>query len=256
MWRAIIFVSLTAFMSLVASSQGTQTDRAAAPIVIARPVKRLPVQAPASADIAFDEFEFKLLAGSRHPGTWPIEGEPSKGYTYFVEARVYGLEAIATARFEVLDEHGALIEPARIRRETGAGGSSGFYGLMTVPNRPFRVALTGEAIDGQRYQRIYQRLFKPIDKPVVHPILKQAASRADKRKLSKMLEELIKQESAAIYDRDTAYACVERQLSAAVFSSRAPARRAYHVRFGVLRDGILQPTTARVSVLRGRRMAR
>ena len=198
MWRVVIFISLTALMSLVASSQGTQTDRAAAPIVIARPVKRLPVQAPASADIEFDEFEFKLLAGSRHPGTWPIEGEPSKGYTYFVEARVYGLEAIATARFEVLDEQGALIEPARIRRETGAGGSSGFYGLMTVPNRPFRVALTGEAIDGQRYQRVYQRLFKPIDKPVVHPILKQAASRADKRKLSRMLEDLIKQESTAI----------------------------------------------------------
>jgi hypothetical protein len=197
MWQVIILI-LLACLSRVAPFQFRQTNRGRAPAVTDRPVKKLPVRAPKSADIQFAEFEFKLLSGGRHPGMFPIEGEPSKGVPYFVEATLYGTEAIATAKFEVVDEHGALIEPARIRRETNSGGDSAFYGVMAVPDRPFRVVVTGEGIDGERYQRIHERLFRPIDRPVVQPLIVEMASPADAEKMSKWVEEAMKQELAKI----------------------------------------------------------
>ena len=184
------FIWLMMFLSLGAPAQ----DWAKAPVVSERPVKKMPVKAPKSADVEFAQFEFKLLSGGPHPGVFAIEGEPSKGFYYFVEATLYGVDAIATAKFEVLDEQGAVIEPAHIRRQTSPGGDSAFYGVMAVPDRPFRIAVSGQAIDGERYQRIYERLFKPVDKAVVQPVVQQIASPADAEKMSKLLEESMKEE--------------------------------------------------------------
>jgi hypothetical protein len=179
MWKVISPILLMAFLSLVAPSHYSQTSRTRPPLVTDRPVKKLPVRAPQSDDIKFTDFGFKLQSIGPHPGMFPIEGEPSMGFHYFVEATLYGSDAIATAKFEAIDEHGALIEPVPIRREPGPGGSPAFYGVMAVPDRPFRVAVTGEAIDGKRYQRVYKRLYKPIDRrPVVPPLIAQMRRRA------------------------------------------------------------------------------
>ena len=44
----------------------------------------------------------------------------------------------------------------------GAPGSARFVGMLTVPNRPFRIVLAGESVDRQPFRRVHQRLFQPV----------------------------------------------------------------------------------------------
>jgi hypothetical protein len=130
-----------------------------------RPVKQLPSETPSSAEISFMDFEFKQLQISRHPGMFPIEGEPTKGSRFFVEATFHREDAIATAKFEAVDEAGNVLQKILIEREPDANGGSGFYGVMKVPDRPFRVVVSGEGIDGRSYRLVHERLFKPTTQP-------------------------------------------------------------------------------------------
>lgn len=130
-----------------------------------RPVKLLPIQTRSSAEIQFSAFAFLQLFITNHPGMVPIKGQPTKGSRFFVEAKLYGEEAIATAKFEAVDERGNVIQKILIDRQPDANGGSGFYGVMKVPDRPFRVVMSGEGIDGRSYRRIYNRLFRPTTIP-------------------------------------------------------------------------------------------
>ncbi|MGH9908970.1 MAG: hypothetical protein ACRD8U_25710, partial [Pyrinomonadaceae bacterium] len=137
-----------------------------------RPVKQLPSSSPSSGEIHFEGFEFQQLYVTRHPGSWPIKGEPTKGFRFFVEAELYGEEAIATAKFEAVDEVGNVIQPVLIQRRPDASGRSEFYGVMKVPDRPFRIVISGEGIDERSYRRTYKRLFRPTTRrhsAVVYP---------------------------------------------------------------------------------------
>lgn len=92
----------------------------------------------------------------------PIDGAPSIGEQYGVEASVAGQEAIATLLFEAIGEDGATIEPVpMVARSSGVPGDYDFIGMMTVPSRPFRVRMSGEDVYGQRFSRVDSRLFKP-----------------------------------------------------------------------------------------------
>jgi hypothetical protein len=120
---------------------------------------------PSAAEISFMSFEFKQFQFSQHGGMFPIKGEPTKGSRFFVEATLYREEAIATAKFEAVDEAGNVIQKISIQRQPDPGGGSMFYGVMKVPDRPFRVVVSGEGIDGKTYRLIYERLFRPTTRP-------------------------------------------------------------------------------------------
>lgn len=119
---------------------------------------------PAVSEISFATFDFQdatfLHAG---PGLFDIDGEPVKGARYPVESYLYGTEAIATARFEIVDSGGMLIEPIAMAR-LGTPDHSRFVGLVVVPQQPFRVALSGVGVDGQPFRRVHRRLFRPVDR--------------------------------------------------------------------------------------------
>lgn len=127
-----------------------------------QPVKNV-AEPPKASAISLDSFEFQqptfLHAG---PGFADLEGEPVIGTETAVEAYLFGDEAIATVRFEAVDENGTVIAPVVIAR--APYGSSRFVGLMTVPPHPFRIAISGEAVDGQPYRRVHKRPFRPIDR--------------------------------------------------------------------------------------------
>lgn len=117
---------------------------------------------PSADDIKFVAFEFQepqLYELSVHYGR--IEGEPSVGVQYGVEAVIGGEEAIGSATLHVIDGAGRKVQPVPIATHaTGAGVE--FLGLMTVPPEPFRILLEGEGVDGKLFKRIYPRLFKPV----------------------------------------------------------------------------------------------
>jgi hypothetical protein len=157
-----------------------------------RPVKQLPVQPRLTEEISFEKFEFQQLIISRHPGMFGLEGEPTKGFRYFIEARIYGEEAIATAKFEAVDEAGNVIQKILIGRQPHAGGGSDFYGVMKVPDRPFRVVLSGEGIDGKNYRLTYERLFRPTTRqqtPVRDPAGRLPANARQRRQLLALVQQ-------------------------------------------------------------------
>lgn len=129
--------------------------------VATRPIKQTAVETPSSANINFSDFEILQLWITNHPGHSEIKGEPTKGFKYSVRATIYGEDAISTAKFEAIDQAGNVIQKILIQRQAGPSGDSEFYGVIKVPDRPFRVVLSGEGIDGKSYRRVFKRLFKP-----------------------------------------------------------------------------------------------
>ena len=116
-------------------------------------------------EISFSTFDIQdtamLHAG---PGLFDIDGEPQIGRRYPVQSYVAGDQAIRRARFEIVGQQGELIEPLIMARK-GSPGRSRFVGMMTVPNRPFRIVLTGEAVGGEPFRRVHRRLFQPVAQP-------------------------------------------------------------------------------------------
>lgn len=155
---------------------------------IMRPVKPLPSQMPSSAEITFSEFEIQQMFVTNHPGTVAIKGEPTKGFRFFVEAKIYSWEAIATLKFEAVDEHGNVIQKIPIQRQPDANGGSGFYGVMKIPDRPFRVVMSGEGWDGRSYRLTYERLFRPTTRQqsaiLIPGVTTSANQRQEAEKLS------------------------------------------------------------------------
>ena len=98
-----------------------------------------------------------------------IEGAPSAGVRYGVEAGIEGDEAIAYATIEVLDEAGTTIQQVPMAAEA-MGYRYRFVGLITVPSQPFRVRLAGQGVDGTEFTRMHPRLFKPVHKPQTPPV--------------------------------------------------------------------------------------
>lgn len=113
-------------------------------------------------EISFGTFDIQdtaMLHGG--PGLFEIDGEPQIGRRYPVQSYIGGDEAIRQGRFEIVDQRGQLIEPLIMARK-GAPGSSRFVGMMTVPDRPFRIALIGESVEGQPFRRLHRRLYQPV----------------------------------------------------------------------------------------------
>lgn len=130
------------------------------------PVKPVATHTPTVADIHFESFEFNWPINSRYgPMPWQIPGQPSKNTYYYVEPTVYGEEAIDTIKFEAIDEHGTLISVIPILQITGPGGRPDFMGMMLTPDRPFRVVVSGQAVDGKSFRIVHPTLFVPTDVP-------------------------------------------------------------------------------------------
>lgn len=160
MLRPIVLASIV--VPVLAGQASTPSPATDAPM----PVRNV-TKPPSDAEIEFLAFDF-LQPEPMHVSVslYRIEGEPSSGARYPVEARIGGQEAIATASFEVIAEDGTLVQPLPIaRRGTGSPGFSQFIGLMNVPSRPFRIVLTGESVDGRQFRRVCERLFRPVARP-------------------------------------------------------------------------------------------
>lgn len=128
----------------------------------ARPVRKLATPAGRASDIALLGFDFQQpYYGFEGPGLLPAEGEPSQGVRAIVTAKIYGEKSIGTAAFSAVDERGTVLQSIRMMRGPDASDTSDLMGLMVVPDRPFRVVMTGTAVDGVSYRRTYRRLFRP-----------------------------------------------------------------------------------------------
>ncbi|HKF66334.1 MAG TPA: hypothetical protein VKB36_07395 [Vicinamibacterales bacterium] len=154
-------IALLATAGLAGQSSGI--DFQSGPV---RAVQDMTASATAD-DVEFIHFDFQRLGLYEltvHYG--PIDGEPSIGVQYGVETSIEGEAALKDVGFDAIDPAGVTIQRLVVARQaTGSPGPSEFLGLMTVPDRPFRIRLSGETIDGRRVRRIFQRRFDPTTPP-------------------------------------------------------------------------------------------
>jgi hypothetical protein len=129
------------------------------------PVEKVPGRSSRAADIEFIDFDFEQFAMSRYgPTPSRIEDLPSKGIKYFLTPELTGVEAITTVKFEAVDQQGALIGVIPVLQTNGPDGEPFFYGVMVIPDRPFRVVASGLAVDGSQY-KVTSDLFVPTSEP-------------------------------------------------------------------------------------------
>lgn len=151
-------VRLLALVFLLSSNSQSGAPPSAAP----RPVEEI-TKPRAASEVSLGSFEFQevtFLHGG--PGFFRIDGKPAKGTRYPVEASIYGVESVASVRFELVDARGASIERIKMAR-IGTPRSSRFVGMVTVPAQPFRAVITGVASDGTPFRSADDRLFNPAD---------------------------------------------------------------------------------------------
>lgn len=130
------------------------------------PVEKVQTSPTNGAGVEFVDFRFEQFSMSRYgPTPFPIDSQPSKGAKYFVTPKLTGVEAITTVKFEAVDQQGVLIAVIPTVQRNGPDGNPEFYGVMLIPDRPFRVVASGQAGDGSQYKITYESLFEPTSEP-------------------------------------------------------------------------------------------
>ena len=162
-----------------------------------RPVRRFNSKRRA-AEVTFFDFKFlRPYLGREGPSYTELKGEPSAEAQYLANAELSGQQAVSTAKFELVDEGGSIIQLLPFFKQDNSLERGRFVGSVRVPKRPFQVAVSGMGIDGKPYRRVYERLFRPITSPKT-PIVWPDLTPDEARKISAWLTDIEKESLADI----------------------------------------------------------
>ena len=162
-----------------------------------RHVRRHADPPPPGTAIELSGFEFlRAYFGREGPNFSGLEGEPSAGVEYLAEAELFGQEAAATAKFEMVDELGGVIQPLRFSKSSNSLDEGDFFGLVRVPPQPFRVKVSGTDVSGAAYESFYGRLFRPTNRPPEPPLLPPGLPPAQAKMIGEALKEQERQAKA------------------------------------------------------------
>ncbi len=165
----------------------------------ARPVDRFtsPLRA---RDVQFSSFEFQQLELARETGVnfTRLDKQPSVGAHYLVKAQLYGQQVVATAKFELVDEGGRVIQLLHMSKSDNSLDYGQYTGFAKVPSQRFRVAVSGMGLDGKRYRSVYSVLFRPTKRPPAPPRLPPKLPPAKATKIAAMLKAIGQQAQQAI----------------------------------------------------------
>lgn len=114
-----------------------------------------------------DPLEFSRLRfltftfGHEGPMDTPLNTPPVSGRQYFVEADVFGIESASSIRFEFVDTASRTLQTLTLWKASDASNDGEFYGFVTVPNQPFRAAMSGTSRSGASFRSTLDTLFQP-----------------------------------------------------------------------------------------------
>ncbi|MEW5979507.1 MAG: hypothetical protein AB1898_27235 [Acidobacteriota bacterium] len=173
--------------SMAVVSKAPERDQQAT--TAALPVRRLPQRRPSARDIEFDSFEFQVLYfGREGPNYMPLQSEPSKGLQHVAKAELFGQEAIATVRYDLIDLQGRPLAVLHFRKTSHRLSDGEYVGLVHVPSEPFRVRASGRTLDGATFQQVFHQLFQPLDTPAVPFVVPDGFDGNESQKIREMLE--------------------------------------------------------------------
>jgi hypothetical protein len=100
--------------------------------------------------------------GHEGPMDTPLRTPPVAGHEYFVEADVFGIETAASIRFELVDTSGRPLQALTMWKGSDASDEGEFYGFVTIPTQPFRVAISGTNVSGGPFRYVLGDSFRPV----------------------------------------------------------------------------------------------
>jgi len=156
--------------------------------------------------LEFSRLRFLTFAfGHEGPMDTPLSTPPVAGREYFVEADVFGIESAATIRFELVDAAGRSLQTVTMWKATDGSDDGEFYGFITVPNQPFRVAANGSGRSGVPFRLVLNTLFQPSPTgPAEQPLLPPGLSANQSTQLQAVVDayrrELKSRASQAVMD--------------------------------------------------------
>ncbi|HEY0875805.1 MAG TPA: hypothetical protein VGD94_20175 [Vicinamibacterales bacterium] len=163
MLRALIL--LPALVTLAAGQSGSGAPSNPLPV---REVTRRP-----------DITELDMSFGFQEPGIYHaltvhfarIDGQPTRGVRYGVDASFSGLDAVRSLWFEMVDERDGFMERVpMVPDDTTPLDSGQFVGMLTVPSETFRIVVRGITHTGLRFHGGDRQLFRPVRTPPRSPL--------------------------------------------------------------------------------------
>jgi hypothetical protein len=162
-------------------------------------VKRLTSDPSRARGVEFFSFEFqRTYFGREGPNFTRLEGQPSAGAQYLVKAELFRQEVVATAKFELVDKGGRVIQLLHLSKSDNSLDHGKYDGFVKVPSQPFHVAVSGRDLDGKRYRRVYANLFRPMNRPPAPALLPPRLPKAEATKIAAMLKAFEQQAIASI----------------------------------------------------------
>lgn len=155
-----------------------------------------------AAEIDFLSVEFERpYLGREGPNFTKLDGEPSAGAQYLVTAELFGETAISTAKFELVDQDGKVLQLLHFFKQDNSLENGSFFGSAKIPDRPFRIAVSGMGIDGKPYRRVFERLFRPTKRSPALPILPRDLAPREAQRIATLLLEIEKEWLAKLEER-------------------------------------------------------
>jgi hypothetical protein len=178
------FALLLVLRALACCGQSTLSGDEAA-----HAVERLASDPSRVNGVEFFSFEFQRpYFGREGPNFMRLNGQPSAGAQYFVKAELFRQEVVASAKFELLDEGGRVIQLLHMSKSDNSLDHGEYDGLVKVPAQPFRIVVSGRDLAGKRYRRVYADLFRPTNSPPAPPRLPLKLSPAEATKVAAMMK--------------------------------------------------------------------
>jgi hypothetical protein len=115
-----------------------------------------------AAPVEFSRLRFlTFVFGHEGPMDTPLTSPPVMGREYFVEADLDGIESASSVRFELLDAVGRSLQQLTMWKGSDGSSDGEFYGFITVPNQPFRAAISGTTVTGAPFRLVLGTPFQP-----------------------------------------------------------------------------------------------
>jgi hypothetical protein len=103
----------------------------------------------------------ELKFGREGPDYFPVDRAPFRGKQELVEATLFGQEAIATVRFELVSESGQWLSMVPAFRIGDGADADEYYLQVEVPQQAFRFRIQGRDSQGRPFASVFAKLFVP-----------------------------------------------------------------------------------------------
>ncbi|HET7212168.1 MAG TPA: hypothetical protein VFL79_01150 [Terriglobia bacterium] len=116
------------------------------------------LEANGVSDIFMVTAEFVHLAGRPgHEGYFRISGQPVAGQPAMLRVELSG--KIRNVQFHLISPEAGTIQPVEMRADSTNSDENEYFGKVSLPANPFRLAVTGEDENGRPFERVFSSLF-------------------------------------------------------------------------------------------------